>query len=446
LNDMKMKASAIRGNSARKIYAVSIAVCFTIVLFLILSLPPLTPPAASSESLGDYFKISYDPATFSKTDILGNEAFSVTIHGNATCINNLPLTVREGRITGEVVSVHSVSGRQVILQSTYTVNINPFPSKQGQSTDMTATVPLQFPASAEAGQYSVTARTIKAEVYFLGNWSDVTDMFPASVVLGTLTYTSSAATPTPVATATPAPAATTTPAPAATTTPTPTPTSTPIASPSLPISQMVLNIGDAEMSLWDIDANGLLLEDAAVNSAGGEIRLHIPAGTKALGADGTPLTELTVMAESTPPSPDEGFMILASFDFSPDGAIFTPRIELTISYDPYALPAGFDETKLAVAYFDEDRGEWEYITGMSIDTANHTATFSIGHFTVFAVLVPTGSTTDTGSDTDILPWIIIGSTFVLGLALVILVLKRLRIQSKRTVISNRNRTESNGKM
>jgi hypothetical protein len=209
---------------------------------------------------------------------------------------------------------------------------------------------------------------------------------------------------------------------------------------------MVLNIGDAEMSSWDIDANGLLLEDVAVNSVGGEIRLHIPAGTKALGADGTPLTELTVMAESTPPSPDEGFIILAAFDFSPDGATFTPYIRLTISYDPYSLPSGFDETKLTLAYYDEVNGVWELIPASSIDIDNHTATFYIDHFTIFAVMASIGSTTDTGSDTDILPWIIIGSTFILGLALVILVLKKLRIQSKRTVISNRNRTESNGKM
>jgi hypothetical protein len=432
LNDIKMKASAIRWNAARKIYAASVAVCFIIVLILTLSLPPLTPPKAASESLGDYFKISYDPATFSKTNIIGNEAFSVTIHGNATCINNLPLTVREGRITGNVTALHSVSGHQVILQSTYTVNINPFPSNQSDKADMTATVPLQFPASAEAGQYSVIARTVKAEVFAVG-WIDVTEMFPASQVLGTINYAALSATLVP------------TPTVGLTATPTVSPTPQPTITPLLPISQMLLNILDNDVFTWSIDADGMLLPDIDAASSGIDIKLHIPAGTEALDADGTPLTEIILTTPDAPPSPDKGFIILAAFDFSPDGATFTPDIELTVSYDPAALPAGFDETNLAVAYFDEDRGGWEFITAVSIDTDNHTATFLIGHFTVFAVLVPTGSTTDTGSDTDVLPWIIIGSTFILGLALVILVLKRLRISSRRTVKSNRNRPGTDSK-
>jgi hypothetical protein len=156
-----------------------------------------------------------------------------------------------------------------------------------------------------------------------------------------------------------------------------------------------------------------------------------------------PLTELTAVVESAPPAPDGDHIIVAAFNFTPGGASFTPDMEMTISYDPDALPAGFDETDLEVAYFDEGSGEWKFITAVSIDTDNHTATFSIGHFTVFALLVPTGSTTDTGSDTDVLPWIIIGSTFILGLALVILVLKRLRVSSRRKAISDRNRPGAN---
>jgi len=232
-NDIKMKASAIRRNSARKTYAASVAVCLILVSILALSLPPLTPPAASSDSAVVYFNLSYDPAIFSKTNILRNEAFSVTIHGNATCTDDLP-PIRSGRIIGRVVASNVSTGHRIVINSQYTVNIDPFPNDPGEYTEMTVTVPLQFPASDIPGDYSIIGETITAEVYLLGDWEDVTDTVPASHVLGSVHYATSgtASTPTPTPSATSKPSITATPTTTATSNATmsPTVTATPGAS------------------------------------------------------------------------------------------------------------------------------------------------------------------------------------------------------------------------
>ena len=213
----------------RRTLTAIIGVFLTITTIVSICICLITPSPALSMDLGGYFQVNYNPAVFSKTDIVGSEAFTVTIHGNATCIKDLPMTVKKGRATGNVTAVHSVSGHQIILQATYTVDIDPFPSHQGDHAEMTVTAPLQFPAHGEAGQYSVIAETVKAEIYFLGGWSDVTDMIPASETLGTVNYTPASVTPTPTPTETPTSGVTPTPtetlAPGVT--PTPAPTSTP---------------------------------------------------------------------------------------------------------------------------------------------------------------------------------------------------------------------------
>ena len=217
--------------------SVLLLIIFTLITTSYLCL--LTPPEAASESAVDYFNLSYDPATFSKTNILRNEAFSVTIHGNATCTDDLP-PIRSGRIIGRVVASNVSTEHRIVINSQYTVNIDPFPNDPGEYTEMTVTVPLQFPASDIPGDYSIIGETITAEVYLLGDWEDVTDTVPASHVLGSVHYATSdtASTPTPtpthtsIASVTPTPGATATPAATATSnaTTSPTVTATPSAS------------------------------------------------------------------------------------------------------------------------------------------------------------------------------------------------------------------------
>jgi len=60
-------------------------------------------------------------------------------------------------------------------------------------------------------------------------------------------------------------------------------------------------------------------------------------------------------------------------------------IHLTFAYDPALLPAGFDETRLAIYHFHG--ADWEILTG-AVDTVAHTITVTTSSLSPFALGVP----------------------------------------------------------
>ena len=148
---------------------------------------------------------------------------------------------------------------------------------------------------------------------------------------------------------------------------------------------------ELEVNLWgditsvEIGEDGALLESVTATSPDGSVTLTIATGTQMLGPDGNPLAALTVETVSDPPGAGDGYHVIAAFDFGPDGTTCNPSMEITIAYDPSALPEGVDEANLVIAYYDESAGEWAFVTG-EVDPAANTVTFSAGHFTTFAIL------------------------------------------------------------
>jgi len=153
--------------------------------------------------------------SFNKSEIHGSEAFSATILGRATCIKDLPVTVSEVSITSRVVAKHAVSGTGVTLNSSYTISIKPFPSKKGETAEISQAVPLQFPAQAESGDYNVIGKLVEAKVKVGFAWVEVTGYIPQDQFMGSLKYIAPQSTPTP------------TPVPTPTLPPTPTPPPSP---------------------------------------------------------------------------------------------------------------------------------------------------------------------------------------------------------------------------
>ncbi|MFA5055401.1 MAG: GLUG motif-containing protein [Dehalococcoidia bacterium] len=189
-------------------------------------------------------------------------------------------------------------------------------------------------------------------------------------------YIYSGTSPTPTPTPTPTPS------------PTPTPTSTPVPqydsyyggggdSGWMPPTAGLFVLGQGDR--WELSSAGFFLDDAVVSSGDGSVTVSIPANTQALGANGLPVTEITVNLIDPPPAP-EGMHILAAFSFQPSGATFSPGIEITIAFDPSEVGEG--ET-VAIAFFNEATQSWEIVEGT---VSGGTATFTIDHFTVFAVL------------------------------------------------------------
>lgn len=134
---------------------------------------------------------------------------------------------------------------------------------------------------------------------------------------------------------------------------------------------------------FEISSDGYFMQDASVPSQDGSVTVSIPAMTQALGPNGLPVTQITVNTVDPPPAPD-GMHILAAFSFQPGGATFSsPGVQITITFDPSQVAEG--ET-VAIAFFNEATQSWETVEGT---VSGGTATFSIDHFTVFAVMAGT---------------------------------------------------------
>lgn len=189
-----------------------------------------------------------------------------------------------------------------------------------------------------------------------------------------------------------------------------------------------------EVSSWDRTRGGMLLESVYATSADARVLVHIAEGTEVLGPDGQALDEIIITPVDPPPTPPEGYYIIAAFTFEPSGTTFEPApgIGITIAYDPAELPEGVDEASLVIAFLREDTGEWEFLVGVP---------FSTTHFTVFALLAaalaPTPTPTPTATPTPTpapapglgtCAWtgIGVGILFVLLLALILLLIRRRR--------------------
>ena len=198
----------------QKTYWHKVVWCLAIAFILASSLQLIGPLPAAAQSAGEYFQISYDPVSFNKDENQGSGLFYASIRGRATCTKNLPMSAKEARFTSRVVGEHTVSGTAVTLNSSYTIEIKPFPSKKGDTFEINQAVPLQFPAQAEPGDYNVTGELIEAKVKVVSWWLDVTEYLPQTQLMGSLKYTTPVSTPTPAPSPKPTPEATPTPAPA----------------------------------------------------------------------------------------------------------------------------------------------------------------------------------------------------------------------------------------
>lgn len=172
-----------------------------IALILAICLCPISPSLASAQDFNpkDYFQLNYDPVTFSKNEIKGSEVFHATIAGRATCTQDLPvpLPVSEVIITSKVVAEHIESGATVTLNPGYTVTIKPFPSKKGDNIEISQSVPLQFPAEAESGDYNIIGKINEAHIKLVLGSLEITSYLPPEQSMGTVKYTAPVSTEAP---------------------------------------------------------------------------------------------------------------------------------------------------------------------------------------------------------------------------------------------------------
>ncbi len=152
-----------------------------------------------------------------------------------------------------------------------------------------------------------------------------------------------------------------------------------------------------------VNNNGVFTAPVAASSTDGNVDLTIPQGTVGKTSDGQPLSEISITKVASPPvlpgttpvtnaqgvqvsTVGNTTMVGLPYDLGPDGATFNPAITMRFTYDPAGLPAGFAETNLVIAYYNESTHSWVTLSDFTIDPVTNTITAKIDHFTDFSVL------------------------------------------------------------
>jgi len=326
-----------------------------IALILALCLVPIGSSPVVALSVDDYFEITYE-VSLSKTEINGSEVFYATITATATRNNNdfpLSLSPSEALITGRIIAEYQATDAKVTLNSSYTVEISPFPQK-GETAQESEVVSLQFPGESKSGTYSVVGELIKAEVTVLGIAIPATEHLPSSQIMGSVTYVA--------------------------------PSGGGGFGPALTLTgeEVKTNLFGIEAS-FPISSSGEILETIEAASEDGALTLTVHEGIIAL-LEGEPLETLEAAVEPSPPEPPEDTRIIGvAYDFGPEGVTFDPPITLTWSYDPNDIPGGVAEEDLVLAWYDEAADRWVELDCVA-NTENNTITASIEHFTTFAII------------------------------------------------------------
>ena len=115
------------------------------------------------------------------------------------------------------------------------------------------------------------------------------------------------------------------------------------------------------------------------------LSIIIPDDTIALDGDGAPLTSVEFIIDENLSPPPEANIVGSVYSLEPEGATFEPPVTLTWSYDPDDIPPGVAEEDLAIAYHDEDIGEWVGLSS-DIDAENNTITAEVARFSIFATI------------------------------------------------------------
>jgi len=301
----------------RKIVWYSMALLISVVCLFTLNTSPVF-----AQSVDDYFEYTYQ-INLSKTSISGDEPFSVTVTGQATCKKDLPLDVSEAYIVGRIIAQHRTTRNEILLNPEYRLEIKPFPSKEGDTAEDTVVVGLSFPTGSESGTYNIIGQLIEAKVKFV-IWWDVTKLFsiPETQAIGTVTYEASSGGSSGGGGG------------GGTTEP------------------------DSDLS-DSIDSNGRFSREVTVESANNKVELTIAEGTIGLTATGKPLSEITITGMEESPSPPEHHgSIGLTYQLGPDGATFDPPITVTFAYNDSSIPDGVPEEKLALAFWESAIGEW----------------------------------------------------------------------------------------
>jgi hypothetical protein len=255
--------------------------------------------------------------------------------------------------------------------------------------------------------------------YTVATTSTTTTTTPTTTTSTTTTSTPTATTSTSTTTT----KTTTTPTKATTTTSHTTTTSSPPQTTPKVTTTSTLSAGALDLS-DTVDNGGLILDDLSkkiLDSSEMTISVNVPINTRALTGEGEPLQSIDTKVTNTTYSAPTGTEIISAFDFTPNGATFSPPITVIFKYNPDQFPKKIDVNKLSLFRFDSEQNDWVKCD-YTLDVNSQQLTANISHFSIYAI------TSDGGSGLMGLGWsmafyIIIGE-LLLGTIVIFLFLRR----------------------
>ena len=347
-----------------KVFKTGILHRLAIALVLAVCLIPAGPAPVSALSIDDYFIIDYT-VSFSQDVIYSNDPFSAIVTGIATCTQDLPLTITEAIMSGCIVAQHEDSGSWVTLNPSYTVTINPFPTKEGDTTQESQTVQLSFPVESQPGIYQVFGELTEARVKAV-LWFNVTSYLPQYQSMGSVTYL--------------------------------------LDSDDEEEEDATESVPPGTTDLSDyVDWHGMIINTVFARSADYICTVKLYEGTKARDIESNPLKEISIVEAEDPLSPPPDDCIILAYDITPNGASFEPSAIISILYDGFQIPGGVNEEELVIASWDEAIGEWIDLEDITVNPSTHTITAPIYHLSIFAVMAHTAPPSFTVSGLTISP-------------------------------------------
>lgn len=338
-----------------------------IIILLVLVLMTTWVVPVSALSISEYFSINYQ-TQFSKTSILPGEAFTATVSGTAVCIKNLTFpydVVSEVQITGKIVATGQ-TGNDIVLNSSYILNIKPFPKTAGESASASQTLNLNFPAGTPEGNYNITGVLIKGEAKAV-IWLDVTSFLPVSQSFGTVTVATSVSGG---------------------------------GGGGFSGGGGGAGGGSAAPVISDPDTIALSKDDPLINyltsdnkitrnvyldSADSDCRIFVDKATTMTFPQGTQPSLSVEYSPNIVENNNNYWLPENNFKFSPGGVTFNPPLKLTIYLSSLTLPSNISYKNLVIGRLNEQTGIWEQIP-CKFDSDKLALTANLEHFSHYSVI------------------------------------------------------------
>lgn len=108
------------------------------------------------------------------------------------------------------------------------------------------------------------------------------------------------------------------------------------------------------VAIYPVTSDGKLLADVKVASPDNTLVLVIPSGGQILNEDGTPASQVQIVASETAVAP-AGYKIVSAYQFTPSGIIFSKEATLSTNH---AQEKMLEDGTVVMAFYDEAAGQW----------------------------------------------------------------------------------------